>query len=164
MVTAGTYLKKSFFSTRERLTFLCDTLLQLAELHGWKLQAWAVFPNHYHFVGESSDPKSLRPLIQAIHSIAAREANRLDGTGGRRVWFEYWDTHLSSQRSYFARLNYVHQNAVHHGVVRVASAYPFCSAGWFERTAEPAFYRTIVSFPCDRVRVPDDYEVKLAGS
>jgi putative transposase len=50
MVTAGTYRKTPFFSSPGRLSFLCDALLQLAELYRWRLQAWAVFPNHYHFI------------------------------------------------------------------------------------------------------------------
>jgi len=29
--------------------------------------------------------------------------------GGRTVWFQFWDTKLTYERSYLARLNYVHQ-------------------------------------------------------
>jgi len=75
------------------------------------------------------------------------------------VWFEYWDTRLTYQRSYFARLSYVHRNAVHHRLVREASLYPWCSAGWLQRKARASFYKTIMQFGIERLKVPDDFEV-----
>jgi len=62
------------------------------------------------------------------------------------------------EKSYLARLNYVHQNAVKHGLVSVANQYPWCSAAWFERTATRAQVRTIYSFKTDRVTVQDEFE------
>jgi putative transposase len=85
--------------------------------------------------------------------------NERDSTAGRKVWFQYWDSHLSFEKSYFARLRYVHENAVHHGLVSVASNYPWCSAGWFERCAEASFRKTIMSLPCNTINVLDDFEV-----
>ena len=160
MATAGTYRKQPCFGSPARLEHLCDTLLELAEKYGWRLQAWAVLANHYHFVGLSpSEAASLQPFIRHLHSVTGKEINRRDCAPGRRVWFEYWETRLTYQKSYLARLSYVHRNAVHHGLVRVPSAYHWCSAGWFERRADSAFYHTVMNFPCDRLRLPDDYVV-----
>ncbi len=158
MVTAGTRGKQCFFRSPELLDLLCDSLLALAPNYGWQLQAWAVLANHYHFIALSpAKAEALRPFIRHLHSITAREINRIEGTGGRKIWFQYWDTHLTYEKSYFARLNYVHRNAVHHSLVRVPSAYPWCSASWFEARADPAFYSRIMSMPSDRLNIPDDY-------
>jgi putative transposase len=89
--------------------------------------------------------------------MTAREANRMDDAEGRKVWYQYWDTHITSERSYFARLRYVHENAGRHGIVEVATAYPWCSAGWFEQRADSAFHRMVTSFPIDRVNVHDEF-------
>jgi putative transposase len=89
----------------------------------------------------------------------ARELNRRHDRAGRTVWHNFWDAELTFEKSYLARLNYVHQNAVKHGLVRVANQYPWCSAAWFDRTATPAQIKTIYSFKIDTVRVHDDYEV-----
>jgi putative transposase len=70
------------------------------------------------------------------------------------------ETRLTHQRSYLARLNYVHQNAVKHGLVPVANQYLWCSAAWFERTASPAIVKSIYRFKWDRISVQDDFEVK----
>jgi putative transposase len=161
MVTAGTYQKQSFFDTPLRLTRLTNLLLELVDKHGWQLHAWAVFPNHYHFVGECREGMRLRELVRELHSRSAKDINRGDGGEGRKVWFSYWETQITFHRSFLARLNYVHQNAVRHGLVVRASAYTWCSAGWFERKADRAFFRTVSSFPIDQVGVPDDFEVRL---
>src|ERR1043166_942376 len=71
------------------------------------------------------------------------------------------ETRLTHPNSYLARLNYVHQNPVKHGLVRVANQYPWCSAGWFERTARPAQVKTIYGFKTDKLKVIDDYDVSL---
>jgi putative transposase len=163
MVTAATYRKQPLFCSTKRLTYLCETLLHLAPQHGWKLEAWAVFPNHYHFVGISQQKAVALPrFIGHLHTVTAKELNRLDETPRRRVWFQYWDSHLTYPRSYLARLNYVHCNAVRHGVVRLAPHYPWCSAGWFEREAERPFYQTVMRMRSDRINVMDDFVVDPA--
>jgi putative transposase len=159
MVTAGTYGKEAFFKGRKRLDLLQTHLFSLCSEHSVSLQAWAVFPNHYHFVARFERAAYVRDLIRRLHSITAREANRLDRAAGRKVWFQYWDSRITFEESYFARLRYVHENAVHHGIVKRAVNYPWCSAGWFERKAKASFRKTILGFPCDRVEVPDQFQV-----
>ena len=96
-------------------------------------------------------------MISHLHTSTAAVVNREDSTPGRKLWFQYWETHLTFPRSYYARLNYVHHNAVHHRVARVASNYPWCSAAWFERVAEPAFRKRIFSLKYDKISVPDSF-------
>jgi putative transposase len=86
-------------------------------------------------------------------------ANKLDDTPGRQVWFNFRETKLTHQRSYLARLNYVHQNPVRHKLVPVANQYPWCSAAWFERTASAAMVKSIYRFKTERISVTDDFEV-----
>ena len=161
-VTGATYQKLNHFGGANRLRVLHRGLLAVAEQFGWRLEAWAVFTNHYHFVAHSpvtdNDASSLGAMLRWMHVKTAGWINKQDGALGRQVWCNYWDTRLTYQRSYLARLNYVHQNAVKHGLVPLASQYPWCSAGWFERTASPAKVRSIYRFRTDRVSVADDYE------
>ncbi len=82
----------------------------------------------------------------------------MDGSLGRTVWHNYWDSKITFEKSYWARLNYVHQNAVKHGLVAVANRYRWCSAAWLERIAPPAHVQTVYSFKTDRVKVTDDFE------
>jgi putative transposase len=161
LLTAGTYEKAHLFRTRERLQVLHRGLLSVANDFGWRLEAWSVFSNHYHFVGHSPEEgaDNLPQMLGFLHEKTAKWINRLDGASGREVWHNFWETRLTHKTSYLARLNYVHQNPVKHGLVLVANQYPWCSAGWFERTARPAQVKTIYGFKIDRLKVLDDYEV-----
>lgn len=159
MVTTGTRNRAHLFRDAERLSLLENAILTLARQYGWQLEAWAIFSNHYHFVGHTfASPSRLKEFLTQLHADTARDLNRLDGAGGRQVWHNFWDKRLTYERSYLARLNYVHQNAVKHGLVPVANQYRWCSAAWFERTARPAQVKTIYSFKIDGVKVLDDFE------
>ena len=92
MVTSGTYQKVAHFNTNERLEYLHENLLALAARYDWRLQAWAVMHNHYHFVAISpQDAGTLSRSISHLHTVTAKRLNELDGTPGRKVWFQYWD-------------------------------------------------------------------------
>jgi putative transposase len=159
IVTASTLYKEHFFRGQDRLTLLEGKLLALATKHNVTLEAWAVFSNHYHFVAHTTGAENqLATLLACLHAESAEEINRQDRTPGRQGWFNYWDTQLTYEKSYLARLNYVHQNAVKHGLARQGRDYPWCSAAWFERVATRAQVKTIYGFKIDRVKVADDYE------
>ncbi len=117
--------------------------------------------NHYHFVALSpAHPENLSDLIKKLHSDTALAANRWDRAKGRQVWYQFWDTHVTYQKSYFARLSYVHRNAMHHKLVREPSLYPWCSAGWLQNRAATSFYKVIMRFGIERLKVPDDFAVE----
>ena len=160
-VTAGTYLKTHHFQTPERLDVLQRGLLNVARDFSWSLEAWAVFSNHYHLVAhspsDSAGANSLSQMLGVLHTRTAEWVNRLDKTTGRKVWHNFWDTKLTYEKSYLARLNYVHQNAVKHGLVTMANQYPWCSAVWFEQNASPAMVRSIYRFKTDSLRVGDNF-------
>ena len=161
IVTAGTYRKEHLFTDGPKLEALHSGLLKYAAKYSWRLQAWAVFPNHYHFVAltpeKDDSAESLPAFLADFHKQSASWLNNEDDKRGRKVWHNYWETHLTFEKSYYARLNYVHQNAVHHGLVKVPADYPYCSARWFEKTAKKSFYNTITSFKTDKIKVLDDF-------
>ena len=163
IVTCSTYGRINAFRGSDRLQVLHRGLLTVASNFGWQLEAWAVFSNHYHWVGHSprgeTGAGSLRTMLGLLHEKTAKWVNRLDRTPGRSVWHNYWETLLTYDGAYRARLNYVHQNAVKHGLVTVANHYPWCSASWFERTASAANVKTIYGFKTDRLRVVDIEDV-----
>ncbi len=159
IVTAGTLHKEHWFRGPERLGLLQSRLLEVVKECGWHLEAWAVFSNHYHFVGHAQPGSGhLDAMLKRLHGSTSRRVNDLDCCPGRAVWHNYWDTRLTFEKSYLARLNYVHQNAVKHGLVPVANQYQWCSAAWFEQTATAAQVKTVYKFKTDRVRVQDDFE------
>jgi len=76
IVTGATYLKKPTFAGHQRLEYLCDLLLDLAEKYQWQLQAWAVFPNHYHFIALSPAEAGTLTCSRAIRVRAKADPSR----------------------------------------------------------------------------------------
>lgn len=158
MVTGATYHKTHFFDTPKKMDRLMDLLLEHANRLGWEMQAWAVFPNHYHFVAYCAEEEArVKRLVSTVHTKSAAFVNELDGTPGRRVWYNFRDKRLTYPASYYARLHYVHQNPVKHRVAVAATQYRWCSASWFQARADGALYKTVYSFPIDRLNIEDDF-------
>jgi putative transposase len=166
LLSAGVYFLTA--RTAERRPLLADdslkdwfqeTLLKLIGEKGWRLEAWCILSNHYHLIAHS--PKnggvSLGPLIQHLHSLTTKELNRRDGIVGRtRLWQNFRETLLAEQASYMARLHHVHQNAVHHRLVKTGSEWKWCSALAFKKAATSAWVKTVASFRYDRIAELDD--------
>ncbi len=156
IVTAGIYQKAFLLASNTRKNFFQELLFKTAKEFDWQLQAWAILANHYHLIVVGPG-KNLSAWIKKLHASAAKFINQEDQSPGRKVWHQYWETHLTFEKSYYARLRYVHQNPVRHGAALNATNYPWCSASWFEQKAERAFVKTVESFSLDHVQVEDDF-------
>jgi putative transposase len=157
MVTGATLYKKLLLDSDAKRANFCQTLIQRTGILGWELEAWAVMSNHYHFIARSPENAlSLKALIQGVHSLNAKFVNRIDGTPGRRVWYNYWDSCIQSETSYYARMNYVIMNPVKHGLAQNPEEYPFSSYRYFLENLEPGFQKVVLSYT-DNARIDDDY-------
>ena len=158
LITAGTLHKAPLFNTSAKLDSFRETSFNLLADYSISLRAWAFFNNHYHLILGFEDARVPHQIfIRRLHRELALRLNEIDRTPSRKVMYQFWDTELTFEKSYLARLNYVHQNPVHHGLVAVAHQYPWCSAGWFEEKAPQSFVNTVYSFKVDRLNVPDDF-------
>lgn len=159
MITGGTLHKDHFFETGRKLYGLQDLLFQTARRFGWTLGAWSLFSNHYHLISSAQrGARSLSRWLQRFHSVSARMVNGIDETPGRKVWYQFWDKTITFEASYWARLNYVTQNPVRHGLVARVSDYPFCSARWIELEWSSAKRKKLESFRHDRIQVFDEFD------
>jgi putative transposase len=140
-----------------------ETLFTIASGYEWKLEAWAVLSNHYHFVAhipegpdEGERAASLRAGVRKLHSLTTKELNRRENKPGRtRLWQNFREKHLTRHESYLTRLNYVHRNAVHHGLVLQAVDWKWCSALKFKKAVSPAWLKTVASFQYDQIALID---------
>ena len=160
IVTASTHHRQLLFRGAQALDHLTSLLHQKALKYRWVLDAWAIFPNHYHFVAHPlGDPRTLSQMVKELHGASSFWLNRVTGQPGRKVWFQYWDTQLTYNESYLARLKYVQQNPVRHGLVESASDYRWCSESYFRESAPKGFQRSLERFKIDRVQVIDDFDL-----
>jgi putative transposase len=159
IVTGSLLYNKRLLTDNKRKSLVCDILFERANHCGWDIEAWAVLENHYHFIARAPENAlTLEKLIRQIHSKSAVELNKLDNTSGRKVWYNYWDTCITLETSYYARLHYVHLNPVKHRLTENAEDYLFCSYRWFLENADDDFQDAVMNQPIDRVDIFDDFD------
>jgi putative transposase len=115
----------------ERMDSFADALM--AELSGdsVEIHAWCVLPNHYHVLIRVSELQPVLHGLALLHGRTSHRWNGEDGTRGRKVFFRAMDRAMRSEAHFFASLNYVHNNAVHHGYVEKWTDWPWSSARGF---------------------------------
>ena len=67
------------------------------------------------------------------------------------------ESFITHQISFLARLKYVNDNPVRHGLVDVATEYRWCSAAWFEKSAVESLRKSVSRFKTDRLKIEDDF-------
>jgi REP-associated tyrosine transposase len=93
--------------------------------------AWCVLPNHYHVVVKTERIKELRRGLGLFHGRSSFDWNGEDQQRGRQVWYNCFERGIKSERHFWATINYVHHNPVHHGYVRRWQDWPWSSAQIF---------------------------------
>lgn len=158
MVTGAILHNQHLLNEERKKELVLEALLKQSQVVGWEIEAWAILENHYHLIAKAPENVSTLPkLIRQIHSITAIQLNKWDNTPGRQVWFNYWDSCLTYEKSYIARLHYVHMNAVKHGLADDAFNYPFCSYKWFIEQANEDLKERVFHQPMDRLNIFDDF-------
>lgn len=113
-----------------------------------QLRAWCVLPNHWHALVRTGDLKALTKQIGRLHGRTARQWNQEEAQEGRKCWFRCGDRHMRSEAHFWATLNYVHHNPVHHGYVRRWQDWPYSSAaGWLEKIGASEAQRLWEQYP-----------------
>ena len=119
----------------QRMGDFASRLLETMEPHCQEINAWCVLPNHYHALVFTLELPDLLGEIGRLHGRTAFIWNGEDAARGRKVWFNCAETCMKTERHFWATLNYVHHNPVHHGYVKRWQVWPFSSANAFLASA-----------------------------
>jgi putative transposase len=115
----------------ERMTECEEEVLKTCRELGSCIYAWCVLPDHYHVLLKTGKIKALRHELGQFHGRSSFMWNGEDQKRGRQVWFNCFERPMKSPRHFFATLNYVHHNPVHHGYVEHWQDWPWSSATEF---------------------------------
>jgi putative transposase len=100
-----------------RLDSFSSSLLEVLTQYSLRTVAWCVLPNHYHALVETDDILGLLRQLGLFHGRTSYAWNNEEGTRGRKVFHRATERVVRSDRHFFATLNYIHHNPVHHGYV-----------------------------------------------
>ncbi|MBM4043097.1 MAG: hypothetical protein FJ290_31795 [Planctomycetes bacterium] len=128
-LTAACYEHEHFIGhTPERMARFEADLLDLLHAHSKTVWAWCVLPNHYHALTETGEIKTLLAALGMLHGRSSFQWNGQENTRGRQVWHRCEERAIRSERHFWATMNYVHHNPVHHGYVKRWEEWPYASA------------------------------------
>lgn len=105
-----------------------DKLRKSLEATSVCVYAWTVLPNHYHALVNTLSVKSLLSGLGKLHGQTSFAWIGEENRRGRQVWCNATETAMKSEGHYFATLNYVLHNAVHHGYATQWNEWPYCNA------------------------------------
>lgn len=114
---------QSGYSKRTFLKCLTENIVK----YQYVLYAWVVLNNHYHIIVQTSSGSALSKFMQALHGGTSRAFNLMDGTEGRKVWYNYWDRCLRDDVDFNTHCDYIHYNPVKHGSAEHPEDYQFSS-------------------------------------
>lgn len=129
LVSAACYEHNHYIGhTPHRMDAFSGALLETATTDGTEIYAWCVLPNHYHLLVNAPDILRLLHNLGRLHGRTSHQWNGEDNTRGRKVFFRAVERSMRSDRHFWATLNYVHHNPVHHGCVKMWTDWPWSSA------------------------------------
>jgi putative transposase len=118
LITAACYEHAHIIGfSPKRMTEFESEILSVCEQLSTAIYAWCILPNHYHILLKNSQIKALRREIGFVHGRCSFKWNGEEGNRGRQVWHNCFERRMKSVRHYYASLNYVLNNPVHHGYV-----------------------------------------------
>ena len=152
-VAGGTYFFTLTLEDRrsrlliDHIAILRDAVRKARAARPFKIDAWVVLPEHMHCIwtlpaGQSDYSARWRDIkirfVKALpntEAVSASKARR----GERGIWQRrFWEHAITSERDYYAHLDYVHLNPVKHGLVKRAVDWPYSS---FHRYLAAGFYQ-----------------------
>jgi len=149
MISATVYEHKHVIGmTPERMTEFENALLDTCGGLATNLYGWCVPPNHYHVLLQTDGLKELRAELGKLHGRMSFKWNGEDSWRGRQVWHTCLDRGIKSHRHFWASLNYIHHNPVHHGYVKKWQDWPWSSAaGFIERVGRETSFQIWSEYP-----------------
>lgn len=115
LLTATCFEHQQFLQSPERRQELLQSIHEAFALAEFTIFAWVILPNHYHLLAHVPRFGLLRHLFRKIHGRTSYEWNCTDDCQGRRIWYQYQDRAIRSERHFYTTMNYIHYNPVKHG-------------------------------------------------
>ena len=99
----------------ERMSECEQEILAAFEKFANEIYAWCILPNHYHVLIKTARIRELRKEIGLFNGHTSHKWNGEENERGRKVWHNCFERKMKSERHFYATLNYVLHNPVHHG-------------------------------------------------
>jgi putative transposase len=129
MITAACFEHRAVIGhSLERMSDFSCRLIEVLQESCAAVFAWVVLPNHYHALVDAPHVKVVLRSLGQLHGRTSFQWNGEESERGRQVWCNAAETAMKSEGHYYASLNYVLNNPVHHNYCAKWTDWLFSSA------------------------------------
>jgi len=135
------YLDKSSgscFLRDERIAKLTEESLLFHHSKKYDLTAWAIMPNHIHFLATPFENVDLSEIAHSIKSYTAHEANKLLNRRGQFWQHEPFDRYIRNRRHFLSVIRFIENNPVKAGLCEKPQDWRYSSAFHKATGAQPS--------------------------
>jgi putative transposase len=156
-LTAHTYSDQSFLASGRIRQKLLDKIKNIFSMFRFDLYAWVLLINHYHLLFKTKQGGDLSKCIGKIHGGFAHDVNKAESQTGRKIWQNYWNRCIRSERDFWVHMNYIHHNPVKHGHAVKMEDYEFSSYGhWLEKNGADWMASVFQQYPIIDFSISND--------
>ena len=116
-VTAVTKDRRALFLDPKLCRILLVTIEYHKTLFDYKVFAYCVMPDHFHWIVQPSQRFNLSFIMQMIKGSFSRKINKLNRGQGHLWQKRYYDKGIRNEHQLAQQITYVHQNPVRAGLV-----------------------------------------------
>ena len=136
-ITGVTRDRFPYFAAANNVNLLFDTMRRVQAIHPFRLLAYVVLPDHFHWLMRVDDPSGNFSI--AMHSIKRnftlnyKQAQGI--TDPFTLWQNrFWDHVIRDESDLHNHFDYIHWNLVKHGYERRPEDWPHSTYGyWLKR-------------------------------
>lgn len=124
-------LRARIFLDDDDRRFFLSALEKACRMTGWRIHAWVLLSNHYHFAVETPEP-NLSKGMQWLQNSLTRHFNVRHRRWGRVFGDRYKAVITESGHGYYYQtlIDYIHLNPVRAGLVRVSKGQSILDFPW----------------------------------
>ncbi|RLG27668.1 hypothetical protein DRN98_10575 [Methanosarcinales archaeon] len=126
-ITSHVYKKNQYLNAESSKKILYQILCQTLKEFNYKLYAWVILDDHFHFEFKTRIGDDLIKVMKRIHGKCSYQLNNMEQKPKRKVFQNYWDYCIRNKKDFYTHFNYIHHNPVKHGYVKNIDDYLFSS-------------------------------------
>lgn len=158
-ITSSTLDRYPYLKTDSAKDAALNYLTKSLEHYEWKLEDWVILDNHIHIM--TSAPTKAETLSKVMKNFHRFTANWLSKNNVKKVkekyFHNYWDTCITYENSYYARINYIWFNPVKHEYVSSPEKWRYGSYYYRYQADEKETKEIMKRYPFDKIKIDDDF-------
>jgi putative transposase len=111
-----------------RMDSFAQELIATCKAQAAPVFAWCLLPNHYHLLIETDAMTPFTRALGQFHGRNSHDWNQADHANGRKVFYRTAERRIRSDGHFWANVNYIHHNPVHHQYVAHWTDWPWSDA------------------------------------